>query len=150
MCACAYCECVFVGCVCTCVCVKLWLLTSQYSVSLSSGRSPLASSKKKSRLMNFLNPQSFPWSKVIRPLTLCTHVTGKDHGAVTTRAHTNIHTCTYMYVHTHTRTHTHTHTQPQHNRWQQLLTRMCLCDCTVSFSHPLPCVLPSCCLGWRI
>lgn len=36
--------------------------TSQKSVSLSSGRSPFASSSKKSRLINFLKPQSFPWT----------------------------------------------------------------------------------------
>lgn len=35
-------------------------LTSQNRVSLSSGRSPLASSRRKSLLINFLNPQSLP------------------------------------------------------------------------------------------
>ena len=37
-------------------------ITSQKSVSLSSGKRPLASSKRKSRRMNFLNPQSLPWT----------------------------------------------------------------------------------------
>lgn len=37
--------------------------TSQKSVSLSSGRRPLASSSRKSLRMNFLKPQSFPWTK---------------------------------------------------------------------------------------
>ncbi len=35
-------------------------LTSQNKVNLSSGKSPLASSIKKSRRINFLKPQSFP------------------------------------------------------------------------------------------
>lgn len=38
-------------------------ITSQYSVSLSSGNNPFASSSKKSRRINFLKPQSFPWTK---------------------------------------------------------------------------------------
>lgn len=38
-------------------------LTSQNRVSLSSGRSPLASSSRKSLLMNFLKPQSLPCTK---------------------------------------------------------------------------------------
>ena len=36
--------------------------TSQNMVSLSSGNNPLASSMRKSRRMNFLNPQSLPWT----------------------------------------------------------------------------------------
>lgn len=38
--------------------------TSQNIVSLSSGSSPLASSSRKSLLMNFLKPQSFPWTNL--------------------------------------------------------------------------------------
>lgn len=38
--------------------------TSQNIVSLSSGSSPLASSKRKSLLMNFLKPQSLPWTNL--------------------------------------------------------------------------------------
>lgn len=41
---------------------KTWQCTSQKSVSLSSGRRPLASSRRKSLRMNFLKPQSFPWT----------------------------------------------------------------------------------------
>ena len=37
--------------------------TSQNKVNLSSGRSPLASSSKKSRRINFLKPQSLPWKR---------------------------------------------------------------------------------------
>ena len=39
------------------------VFTSQKRVSLSSGSSPLASSSRKSRRINFLNPQSLPWTK---------------------------------------------------------------------------------------
>lgn len=38
-------------------------LTSQKSVNLSSGSRPLVSSSRKSLLINFLKPQSFPWTK---------------------------------------------------------------------------------------
>lgn len=38
--------------------------TSQNIVSLSSGSSPLASSRRKSLLMNFLKPQSLPWTNL--------------------------------------------------------------------------------------
>lgn len=38
-------------------------LTSQNIVNLSSGRSPLASSNRKSLRINFLKPQSFPCTK---------------------------------------------------------------------------------------
>lgn len=37
-------------------------LTSQNIVNLSSGNSPFASSNRKSRRMNFLKPQSLPWT----------------------------------------------------------------------------------------
>lgn len=40
----------------------LWL-TSQKMVNLSSGKRPLASSRRKSRRMNFLKPQSLPCTK---------------------------------------------------------------------------------------
>lgn len=39
-------------------------LTSEYKVSLSSGRRPFDSSSKKSRRMNFLKPQSLPWTNL--------------------------------------------------------------------------------------
>lgn len=39
-------------------------ITSQNSVSLSSGKSPLASSRRKSLLINFLKPQSLPWTNL--------------------------------------------------------------------------------------
>ena len=39
-------------------------ITSQKKVSLSLGRSPLVSSMRKSLLMNFLKPQSFPWTNL--------------------------------------------------------------------------------------
>lgn len=39
------------------------LLTSQKMVNLSSGKRPLASSRRKSRRMNFLKPQSLPCTK---------------------------------------------------------------------------------------
>lgn len=43
--------------------IEKWL-TSQYKVSLSSGSKPFASSNKKSLRMNFLKPQSFPWTNL--------------------------------------------------------------------------------------
>ena len=64
----------------------------------------------------FLEPPILPLDKAIRPLNLCTHMTGKDHGAVTTRAHTNIHTCTYIQTCMYTYTHTHTHTGKEWGR----------------------------------
>jgi hypothetical protein len=49
------------NCVCPLVLtLSATTLTSQNKVNLSSGKSPLASSIKKSRRINFLNPQSFP------------------------------------------------------------------------------------------
>ena len=39
-------------------------VTSQKKVSLSLGRSPLVSSMRKSLLINFLNPQSLPWTNL--------------------------------------------------------------------------------------
>ena len=93
---------------------------------------------------DFLEPPILPLDKAIlhtrdregsRSSNMCTHKY--------TPAHTYIHV---MY------THTHTYTQPHHSRWQQLLTPITPTHSTnaQSFSHPLPCVFPSCCLGWRI
>lgn len=45
-------------------CNGIAMLTSQKRVSLSSGKSPLASSRRKSRLINFLKPQSLPWTNL--------------------------------------------------------------------------------------
>ncbi len=41
-----------------------WNNTSQNIVNLSSGSNPFASSKRKSLRINFLNPQSFPWTNL--------------------------------------------------------------------------------------
>jgi hypothetical protein len=45
---------------------KIWWQrrTSQKSVNLSSGKRPFASSRRKSRRINFLKPQSFPWTNL--------------------------------------------------------------------------------------
>ena len=145
---------------------ELWLLTSQYSVNLSSEEVHWLIKEEVSS-DEFLEPPILPLDKAIRPLTLCKHVTGKDHRAVATRAHTNIHTCTYICIytctHTHTRTHTHAHTHThthththRHTTSPQEVATITYSNhtntfyqCTVSFSHPLSCVLPSCRLGWR-
>ena len=84
VCACAYCACVYV-----CMCMFVGIIKEEVSSD------------------EFLEPPILPLDKAVRPLTLCTHVTGKDH---TTCAHTNIHTCTHTHTHTYTHTHTHTHT----------------------------------------
>ena len=131
---------------------ELWLLTSQYSVNLSSEEVHWLIKEEVSS-DEFLEPPILPLDKAIRPLTLCKHVTGKDHRAVATRAHTNIHTCTYiciytcthththahthMHTHTHAHTHTHTGTQPHHRRWQQLLTRITQTHSTNAQYHSL-------------
>lgn len=39
-------------------------ITSQKRVSLSSGSSPFASSRRKSLRINFLKPQSLPWTNL--------------------------------------------------------------------------------------
>jgi hypothetical protein len=54
------------GLICVCpliLTLSATTLTSQNKVNLSSGNNPLASSIKKSRRINFLNPQSFPLEK---------------------------------------------------------------------------------------
>ena len=145
-----------IGCVCVCVCTcvyklgvkrgstlmntsghELWQLTSQYSVSLSSVRSPLASSKRKSRLMNFLNPQSFPGQCNTPSDSLHT----RDREGSRRSNNTCTHKYTHLHIHTctnvHTHTHTHTHTHPHHRRWQQLITRITQTHSTNAQYHSL-------------
>ncbi len=54
------------GLICVCpliLTLSATTLTSQNKVNLSSGNNPFASSIKKSRRINFLNPQSLPLKK---------------------------------------------------------------------------------------
>ena len=129
---------------------ELWLLlTLQYNVSLSSHWPP-----HWPRLMNFLNPQSCPWTSHC-PLTLCKQNPCEWKKRVITHAqmYTHIHvytlytnTCTntrtytqqmhthysmYMYLHTHKYSNTstqHMHTHHTHTRMHKPLLALSSID----------------------